>query len=278
MTQPPREPGAPDDPLDERLALSRAASVRALDEIVAQERIRQDGRFAALRRMRDETERALVTQDAATPSWRARLARLLDHRARRRGSSEHELRRRYEDAQLRARRALSFAETLAELSRDLNAELDRLRALLAELASDDRTLDGVIVRLRAAAGDAESRRAVSRDDAERSRCDDRAERASRRAQEHETLRDAVRATEDRLIRLVENERMSLARVDALRAEVARVARAASQRLDDLGAVLRSRATVDDSERVLAELEQALAALAGALGDDAGDVGAAERTP
>ncbi|OGQ18345.1 MAG: hypothetical protein A2138_20585 [Deltaproteobacteria bacterium RBG_16_71_12] len=278
MTQPPRAPAEPGDVLEEQPTLSRSSSVRALDEIVAQERVRQDGRFAALRRLRDDTERALAAPAPAAPSWPRRLAGLLARPRRRRASTEHELRRRYQDAQLRARRAVSFTETLAELSRELGSELERLRALLADLASDDRTLDSLIGRLRAAAGDAEARRAVARDDDERRRCEDRAERVSRRAQEQDALRDAVRAAEDRLLRLVESERMSLARVDALRAEVARAARTASQRLDDLGATLRARATTDDAERVLAELEEALAALFGALDDDARASGGGERAP
>ena len=46
--------------LDERPVLSRAASLRALDEIVAQERVRQDGRMAALRRIREEADRLMA--------------------------------------------------------------------------------------------------------------------------------------------------------------------------------------------------------------------------
>lgn len=278
MTQQPRSDAASDDPLDadldERLALSRAASARVLDEIVAQERVRQDGRFAALRRLRDETERVLAAPTASPRSLRARLAGVLGRGRRARADGEHELRRRYEDAQVRARRALAFAETLAELSRELAAELARLRALLAELAEDERKLDAAIGRLRALGGEAEVRRSAERDEQQRGRLEEHLERATRRAQEHEALREAVHAAEDRLLRLVESERMSLVRVDALRAEVERAARAAGQRLDDIGATLRARATTDDTERVLAELDAALAALFGAL-DERGD---RERAP
>lgn len=238
---------------EEPLALSRAASPRALDEIVAQERARQDGRLVVLRRLREEAERVLAAPGTAGagPGIGARLKTLL--RRRRRGpTTERELRARYEDAQLRARRALVFAETLADLGRELTAEVERLQTLLAELERDDRTLTDHLARLRSSL--------------------DPDERAARRALEVETLRDAVRAAEDRLLRLAESERMLLTRVDHLRAEVERAARDAGRRLDDLGASLRDLATRDDADRVLADLERALAELLGALEKDARSAG------
>lgn len=232
--------------LDERPTLSRAASLRALDEIVAQERVRQDGRMAALHRLREEADRILASAAAPAPTAGigARLRTLLSRRRRARAGTEQQLRARYEDAQLRARRAFAFAETLAELARELGAEDDRVRALLAELQRDDATLDELIRRLRA--------------------CDAEHERALERAREHELLRDGVRAAEDRLLRLLEGERMLLVRVSALRAEVERTARLASERLDDMGATLRGLATREDSERVLADLERSLGELVDAL--------------
>lgn len=232
--------------LDERPALSRAASLRTLDEIVAQERVRQDGRMAALHRIRAEADRILSSAIALTPSpgIGARLRTLLTRRRRARAATEQQLRARYEDAQVRARRAFAFAETLAELARELSSEDERVRGLLAELQRDDVTLDDLIRRLRA--------------------CDAEHERAQERAREHEGLRDAVRAAEDRLLRLLESERMLLVRVSALRAEVERTARVASERLDDMGATLRGLATREDSERVLADLERSLSELVSAL--------------
>ena len=264
-TAPPSFTGL-DDVLDERPALSRGASTRALDEIVAQERVRQDGRFAVLRRLREQAERVLQDAPTAAPALGTRVRRLLHRRPQRPPTTERELRARFEDAQVRARRAASFAETLGELSGELSSELARLGALLAELAKDDETLDDLIRRLRAAAGDAELQPLAAASDGGRRPYAERAERAGRRAQEHEVLRDAVRAAEDRLLRLVESERMLLVRVDALRGDVERTARDAGRRLDDVGATLRALATSDDADRVLADLERALAELFGALDD------------
>ncbi len=245
----PADPPAPSSLealLAERPALSRASSPRALDELVGQERARQDGRMAVLRRLRAEADRMLPSASATSPvaGVGARLRTLLRRRRGRAPTTERELRARYEAAQLRARRAHAFAETLAELARELHDEESRLRALLAELDHDDGLLGDLLRRLRS--------------------CDDPHDRARYRAGELESLRDATRATEDRLLKLVESERMLLLRVDALRRDVERAAHEASERLDDVAATLRSLATRDDAQRVLADLERALAELLGAL--------------
>lgn len=234
----------------EQPQLSRAASPRALDELVAQERTRQDARLAVLRRLREEAERVLSaassTPSSSSPSVGARLRSLLRRRRASAPNHERSLRARYEDAQLRARRAHAFAETLADLARELVLEGERLRGLLADLERDDDALDLHLRRLRS--------HDVPGDPVER------------RAQDCEALRDAVRAAQDRLLRLNESERMLLVRVDSLRDEVERSARAASQRLDDMGTTLRSLATQQDSAQVLADLERALSELFGALDD------------
>ena len=236
--------------LEEQPKLSRAANPRALEELVAQERARQDGRLAVLRRLREEAERVLGAppDSRGSPGIGARLRTLLQRRRARGPTHEHELRTRYEAAQLRARRAVTFAETLTELSQELGAENERLRSLLADLERDDSALDDLIRRLRA--------------------CDDQGDPISRRAHELEGQRDAVRAAEDRLLRLLESERMLAARVDALRDDVARSSRRAGERLDEAGALLRSLATRDDSAQVLADLDRALVELLGALDDSA----------
>lgn len=216
--------------------------------MVAQERARQDGRLAVLRRLREEAERVLSTvgPTSVSPGIGARLRTMLRRKRSKAPNTERALRARYEDAQLRTRRALTFAETLADLSRELVAEGERLRGLLADLERDDLTLGDLIRRLRAH--------------------DEQSERIASCAQEHEMLRDAVRAAEDRLLRLVESERMLLLRIETLRDDVERCARDAGRRLDDLGATLRSLATRDDSQLVLADLERALRELFGALDD------------
>lgn len=232
--------------LAERPALSRAANARALDELVAHERARQDGRLAVLRRLRAEADRMLMASDAkpALSGIGDRLRTLLRRRRARGPTTERELRARYEDAQLRARRAFAFAETLADLARELVQEDGRLRALLDELQRDDATLSALLVRLRGV--------------------DDPHDRARHRASELEALRDATRATEDRLLKLVESERMLFLRVEALRADIERSAQQASGRLDDVATALRTLATHDDAQRVMADLERALADLFGAL--------------
>ncbi len=242
----PTAPTSLDALLAERPHLSRAASARALDELVAHERTRQDARLAVLRRLRDEADRVLLAPvgQPRMVGVGARLRALLRQRRARGPTTERALRARYEDAQLGARRAYAFAETLADLARELHQEDARLRQLLLELERDDALLDELLGRLRA--------------------CDDPHDRARHRAAEVEGLRDATRATEDRLLKLVESERMLAVRVEALRVDVEQTARHAAERLDDVATTLRALATRDDTERVLADLERALTDLFGAL--------------
>jgi hypothetical protein len=268
------------DVLEEQPALRRPATARALHELVAHERARQDARMAALRRLRGDAEALLVTPGGDGVTRRGLVARLGARLRPKRGPpvTEAVLRARYEEAELRARRAAVFAEALAALEVELAEELLRLDAVLAELAEDEKTIDELRARVRAAAADAELAHDAARaapslgaeapggdgDPARARALEARIEQARIRADALEAQRASIRDAEDRLLGLVEAEKMLGARLAHLRREVERAAGAAARRLDGVADALRSLVTTSDAERVMGELEDALTTLFGSI--------------
>src|SRR5207237_9432934 len=123
-------------------------------------------------------------------------------------------------------------------------------------------------RVRHAAEEADAERAAHKDQIAQRALEARVDRARARGDELEAKRDAVRDAEDRLLGLVEGERMIAARLGFLRSEVERTARDAHQRLDDVADALRTLVATSDAARVTLELERALAKLFGSLADSA----------
>lgn len=274
------------DVLDERPALRRPSTARALSDLVAHERTRQDARMQSMRRLRGEAE-ALFDGAAAgrhgehgTPDGGSEAGRSGGLRARigaafrrskvlkRKAPDEAELRARYEQAQVRARRAVVFAESLGALEGELAEELKRLGDVLVDLAHDETSIDGVLARVRSASMGIEGDLTMAKDAERRRALESALDKAKGRVSSLEAERDAVRTAEDRLLGLVEGEKMLATRLAHLRVEVERAAKEATRRLDDVADALRALVTAEDARHVVAELEQALERLVGSLDESA----------
>jgi hypothetical protein len=238
-----------------------------------------------MRRVRGEAEAlfsALTTPETDVPrSLRARIGDALRRRARGKRASEAELRARYQDAQLRARRAVLFAESLAGLEAELADEVRRLNDVLADLAHDEGALEVLRTRVRVAADELEGTLSSTTDALRMRELQASLEKARARASALEAERDGVHDAEDRLLGLIEGERMIAIRLAHLRVEVERAAKDATVRLDEIADALRALVTAGDAQRVVAELEHALEQLVGSLDEsarlarDAGDALTAE---
>lgn len=265
--------------LDERPTLRRPSTARALSELVAHERTRQDARLASMRRLRGEAAALLEggasgDEEGGTKNKRGLRARIgaAFKRSQRKSKApdEAELRARYEQAQVRARRAVVFAESLASLEQELADEVKRLGDVLVDLAHDENAIEALRARVRAAAASVEMSLAATKDhDAEARRVlESLFDKAKGRANALEADRDAVRTAEDRLLGLVEGEKMLATRLAHLRVEVERAAKDATRRLDDVADALRALVTAEDARHVVAELENALERLVGSLDESA----------
>lgn len=260
------------DVLDERPVLRRPATGRALSELVAHERTRQDARLASMRRLRGEAA-ALLGDDDETKreevrGLRARIGAALKRRALKKAPDEAALRARYEQAQVRARRAVVFAESLASLEQELADEVKRLGDVLVDLAHDETAIEELRARVRAAAVSIEVSAQAAQSAEARRAVEANLEKARGRANALEAERDAVRTAEDRLLGLVEGEKMLVTRLSHLRGEVERAAKEANLRLDEVADALRALVTAEDARHVVAELEQALERLVGSLDESA----------
>ncbi len=264
--------------LAERPALRRPATLRALGELISHERARQDARLSSMRRLRGEAESLFAADEAKTPAagetapvgLRARLAAAL-RRAPPKRSSEAALRARYEEAQVRARRAVVFAESLGHLEGELAGELLRLNDVLRDLAHDANALEELRTRVRTVAGELESTLStlsLSSDAVRTREIEGALDHARARAEALAVEGASVRDAEDRLLGLLEGERMLAVRLAHLRAEVECAAQDASKRLDDVADALRALVTAEDAQLVIAELEGALARLTGSLDNSA----------
>lgn len=260
------------DVLDERPALRRPATARSLGELVAHERTRQDARLSSMRRVRGEAEALFcalsAVEEHAPKGLRARIGDALRRSSRGRRTTEADLRARYEGAQVRARRAVVFAESLASLEGELATEVKRLNELLVDLAHDESALDALRTRVRTAADELEGARASTTDPVRVRELEAALDKARARANALETERDRVHDAEDRLLGLVEGERMIAVRLAHVRVEVERAAHNASKRLDDVADAVRALVTAEDAQVVVAELERALERLIGSLKESA----------
>jgi hypothetical protein len=248
--------------VEEQPALAGPATPRALAELVQSERQRQDARLTALRRLRGDAAALVATEAKASGIGRA-IAGLFTKR-KKRGVSEEDMRARYEDAQLRARRAAAFAESLAALQTELSDEVARLGELLVTLARDEKQLDALLARLGAASVDVDARLVSHQDGVEQRELERDRDRLRSRVDVVEALRKNLRDAEDRLLGLVEGERMLVMRLAALRKEVEGAAQEAGARLDAIADRLRALAAGADAQKVVAELEDALGRLMGSL--------------
>jgi hypothetical protein len=261
------------DVLDERPVLRRPATGRALSELVAHERTRQDARLASMRRLRGEAA-ALLGDDVnnsqpAPRGLRARIGAALKRGAQKsKAPDEAALRARYEQAQVRARRAVVFAESLASLEHELADEVKRLGDVLVDLAHDETAIEELRGRVRAAAVSLEVSAQATKGDEARRAVEANLEKARGRANALEAERDAVRTAEDRLLGLVEGEKMLVTRLAHLRGEVERAAKDATLRLDEVADALRALVTAEDARHVVQELERALERLVGSLDESA----------
>lgn len=264
--------------LDERPTLRRPATGRALSELVAHERTRQDARLASMRRLRGEAAALRGDDDEGNGTGekgqqgarglRARIGAALKRSAKKRAPDEAELRARYEQAQVRARRAVVFAESLASLEQELADEVKRLGDVLTDLAHDETAIEELRARVRAAAVSLEVSAQATKDAEARRDVEANLEKARGRANALEAERDAVRTAEDRLLGLVEGEKMLCTRLAHLRVEVERAAKEATLRLDEVADALRALVTAEDARHVVVELEQALERLVGSLDESA----------
>jgi hypothetical protein len=220
-----------------------------------------------MRRLRGEAEALFGAEEVAPKGLRARIGDAL-RRSRRRGPSEAELRSRYQDAQVRARRAVVFAESLGSLEGELADEVKRLNDVLVDLAHDEQALAELRTRVRTAAGELESALSSTTDGVRRRELEAALEKARARADALEAECAGVQDAEDRLLGLVEGERMIAVRLAHVRVEVERAAQDATRRLDDVADALRALVTAEDAQLVVAELEQALERLVGSLEESA----------
>lgn len=225
-----------------------------------------------MRRLRGEAAALLGDNDDGarkqSRGLRARIGAALKRRVVKRAPDEAELRARYEQAQVRARRAVVFAESLASLEQELVDEVKRLGDVLTDLAHDETAIEDLRARVRAAAVSFEVSAQATKDPEARRDVEANLEKAHGRANALEAERDAVRTAEDRLLGLVEGEKMLCTRLAHLRVEVERAAKEATLRLDEVADALRALVTAEDARHVVAELEQALQRLVGTLDESA----------
>lgn len=254
-------------------------SLRALEDTIGNERLRQNDQLKELSSLRERnTSLQLALRDEM-----ARLREISDRIAKNREeggikswfswlpwvssnkptttSVEDLLRRQYELSAVRLKEAAEFADRLEGAKSDLFDEIDRLNLRIVNSAKNEELATDYVYELRKLKAWLESEHAA----AELSSAHERElqrdlDLCRRRLAEHTTRLKLYSSAEERLAKLRQNTRALSDTIANLQADITRYVTAASEKMDLVAGQIQAIGAAADASVVMMELKESLDAM------------------